>query len=469
MPDPLRTRWPHILITFILLVILSPSPTPSPLTDAIEGASISLQSGDIPSALSYLGAIAEFEPALASSYNLAVELAEENREYEWLRENLPLAEDLSGAASSASCTRRLLEFQTDPFETTRDYLTGSDLDCPFLWEEIERYLIDRFDHADPEEVLPFIKMAMHTADGPELELRYALALAAMEPERALPWIEKVDIPGNAQSQLLDALAETIKSTQTDSATRFAQIGRQFAERDRWDLARISFERALEIEPEFTQARAYYGLALDMSGEDGGEELARAVETSPELAMAQAFMGFHLKNKGDIEGAKEAFESAVELEPNNPGTIAELASIYDQMGEIELAKSAYILAAEIGIDDPVFWALLAGFSLKHELEVDTLGIPAARNAVVLNGGNSGDLAALGYAHLLDDNFILAERMLHDAITEGPSNASAHYYLGLLKNLQGNPHGAIQSLKQAIRLDPEGRYGDLAKRTLEKLAP
>ncbi len=469
MPDPLRTRWPHILIAFILLVILSPSPTPKPLTDAIEGATISLQSHDLPSALSYLGAIAEFEPALVNSYNFAVELAERNRDYDWLRENLPRAEELTGATSISSCTRWLLEFQAEPRKIALEYLSGSELDCPILVEEIEGYLIDRFDHADLEEVYPLIEIFIRADENPELELRYALALAATEPELALPWIEKVNIPGNAQSQLLDSLAGLITSTQTDSSTRFAQIGRKFAESSYWELARISFARALDLEPEYTEARAYYGLALDMSGKDGGLELERVIETAPESAMAYAFMGIHLKNNGELEEAKEAFESAIELEPDNAGTIAELASIYDRLGEIELAKSAYILAAEIGDDDPVFWALLADFSLTHELEIDTLGIPAARNAVVLGGGSPDDLAALGYAHLLDNEFVLAERILRYATVKGPSNAAAHYYLGLLKNLQGDTQGAIQSLKWVVLLDPIGRYGDLANRTLEKLGP
>jgi tetratricopeptide (TPR) repeat protein len=469
MPDPLRTRWPHILIAFILLVILSPTPTPKPLTDAIEGATISLQSHDLPSALSYLVAIAEFEPALVNIYNFAVELAEEDRDYDWLRETLPRAEELTGAISISSCTRWLLEFQTEPKKIARDYLTDSELDCLILLEEIEGYLVDQFDQADPEEVVPLIEMFIRDDESPELELRYALALAATEPELALPWIEKVDVPGNPHSLLLDSLAAIITSTQYDSSTRFAQIGRKFAESNYWKLARISFERALDLKPEYTEARAYYGLALDMSGKDGGMELERAIETNPESAMAYAFMGIHQENIGDLEEARIAFESAIELQPDNAGTIAELASIYARLGEIESAKSAYILAAEIGDDDPVFWALLADFSLTHEIEIDTLGIPAARNAVVLGEGSPEDLAALGYAHLLDADFVLAERILRYATVKSPSNAAAHYYLGLLKNLQGDTQGAILSLMRAVLLDPDGRYGDLANRTLEKLVP
>ncbi|MFA9491200.1 MAG: tetratricopeptide repeat protein [Anaerolineales bacterium] len=469
MPDPLRARWPHILIALILLVILSPTPTPKPLTDAIEGATMSLQSHDIPAALSYLGTIAEFEPALVNSYNFAVELAEGDRNYDWLRENLPRAEELTGAPSISSCTRWLLEFQTEPKKIALDYLTGSELNCPILLEEIEAYLVDQFDHADPEDVYPLIEMLIQIDENPELELRYALALAATEPELALPWIEKVDVPGNPQSHLLDSLVVIITSPETDSSIKSAQIGRKFAESNYWELARISFAKALDIEPEYTEARAYYGLSLDMSGKDGGKELERAIETAPESAMAHAFMGIHLKNNGELEEAREAFESAIELEPDNAGTIAELASIYERLGEIESAKSAYVLAAEIGDNDPVFWALLVDFSLTHELEVDTLGIPAARNAVVLGGGSPDDLAALGYAHLLDNDFVLAERILRYAIVKDPSLAAAYYYLGLLKNLQGDTQGSILSLKQAALLDPGGPYEDLANRTLEKLTP
>ncbi len=469
MPDPLRTRWPHILIAFILLVILSPTPSPKPLTDAVEGATISLQSHDFPAALSYLGAIAEFEPALVNSYNFAVELAEGNRDYDWLRENLPRAEELIGVTSISSCTRWLLEFQTEPRKIALDYLADSELDCPILMVEIEGYLVDQFDHADPEDVFPLIEMFIHAEENPVLELRYALALAATEPDLALPWIEKVNVPGNPQSELLDSLAELITSTQTDRSIKFAQIGRKFAESNYWALARISFARALDLAPEYTEARAYYGLALDMSGRDGGTELERAIKTAPKSAMAHAFMGIHLKNNEELDKAREAFESAIELEPENAGTIAELASIYERLGEIETAKSTYILAAKIGDDDPVFWALLTDFSLTHELEIDTLGIPAARNAVVLGGGRPEDLAALGYAHLLDNDFVLAERILRYATVKGPSIAAAHYYYGLLKNLQGDTQGAILSLKRAVLLDPGGRYGDLANRTLEKLAP
>ena len=146
---------------------------------------------------------------------------------------------------------------------------------------------------------------------------------------------------------------------------------------------------------------------------------------------------------------------------------DLGAAYAAAGDLPSAKSAFQYATNLNPEDPTLWSLFAQFSLDYEIELNEIGLPAARQAVVLQPRNAAALDRLGYTHLLLGNWTLAERFLVEAIQTDRNLASAHYHLGLLRLTDGDLVGGRASLFLAVALDPDGRFGSLAQRSLENL--
>jgi tetratricopeptide (TPR) repeat protein len=182
-------------------------------------------------------------------------------------------------------------------------------------------------------------------------------------------------------------------------------------------------------------------------------------------LIHAWLGRHWKSRGDLATALGEFEIAAFLAPDDPAVAAQLGEIYSDLGDLEAAEAAYRAAVDRAPTDPGFWLLLAQHSLGHEIEVDTLGIPSARQVVRLDPDFAAGWDALGFGHLLLGDTEVAGRLLHRALASDSSSAAAHYHLGLLFRVRQELDLAAAEWKACLVLDPEGPYGELARRALE----
>ncbi len=301
-----------------------------------------------------------------------------------------------------------------------------------------------------------------------LQAQLGLLLAVEQPDRALA---RLSLAGQLDPQLPlpSDLVETIQAglEQGDPAYALAQIGQSLARNNQWPLAAQAFEAALEIEPTYTEARAYYGLALDRSGLDGLDQLERAIEEAPTAALPQQLLGKHWRSLGDAPRALQAFEAAAALAPDDPILAADLGAAYAAVGDLPAAEHAFVRAAQLAPDDPIMWQLLAQFTVDYEYKLPQLGIPAARRAVAIRPDASEALDLLGYAYYLNGDWELAERFLARAAAADPQAAPPLYHLGLLQISRGELTEGKQTLQLALGLDPDGRVGHLAQRSLENL--
>ena len=463
--DLLRRRGLHIAAVLILIVALGATAYPAGFVDSLEAAVTAIRAGRADLALPALTRAIALEPDVPDLYLRAAQGA--------LRADAPdqaadFLNQLPESDALLECLQLDAALQAGKIQAALAQLPGSS--CPeqvaMLYREAD-FLIASGDYDGATDLLESLLSSVPAT--PQASEKLGTLIALHDPEAALSHLRlAIDLDPRATS-VADELIEIIESARIaeNPSYTLAQVGQALARTGSWSMAVIAFENALVQDPEYTEARAYYGLALDRSGQDGLPQLELAVAQAPQAPLPHVLLGKHWLIKGEPERATEAFEQAAVLAPEDPFIAIDLGAAYAAAGDLPSAKIAYLYATDLAPDDPALWSLLAQFSLDYEIELNEIGLPAARQAVLMQSRDAAALDRLGYTHFLLGNWTLAERFLTEAIQADGNLASAHYHLGLLRLNTGEQVAGRAALLLAVALDPDGRYGSLAQRSLENL--
>jgi tetratricopeptide (TPR) repeat protein len=461
----MRSRLPHLLLALALLIALGPTPYPSALVEDLQAAVVSLQARRPDLALPALSAVLDREPELLALHSQTIEAA--------LRAgDTDLAQAfLEQQADPEVCHSIEVALQRGELLAAAQELASIQGACPGQLSDLQgaaEALYAAGAYEDAEALLTRL-VEVHPSHAAS-QFQLGMLIAAQDPERALSHLQLSLELGTERSDMAGSLIEVIESSriESDAAYSLAQVGQLFSRNGEWKLAALAFEAALELEPAYTEARAYLGLALDQSGGDGLVHLEQAISEAPEAPLPRVLLGKHWRARGQARLALAAFEEAAELAPQDPTIALDLGLAYAAVSELESAKAAYIQAAQLAPEDPLVWQLLAQFSHDYEVELNTLGLPAARRAVLLDPLRSSTLDTLGYSHYLAGDWVLAGRLLNQAISAESPTPAAYYHLGLLQLTLGNTAGGREALNRALSMDPDGWIGNLALRSLENLS-
>jgi tetratricopeptide (TPR) repeat protein len=306
-------------------------------------------------------------------------------------------------------------------------------------------------------------------ENPQPYLQLGILHAVTRPEEAVAPLRKAQQLSDESIPIASALIRAIEEGRSANSLAYSltSIGQVLTQNSVWTSAIWAFEEALTYNPEFAEAHAYLGLALDQSGQNGYTYLENAIAISPENTLGYIFMAYHWQLNEEPETAKVYLDEAAHLDPTNPAIRAELAQVYIDLGDLQAAKAALELTLTLAPEDPQFWYLLAQFSIERGIELETLGIPAARNAFLLDRDNPLGLVLLGNAHLVLGNIELAERLLWRAVRIDPNIAMTQFYLGLLRYIQDDYERAQAAWELALRLDPDGSIGELSHRMIQTI--
>ncbi|TET80766.1 MAG: tetratricopeptide repeat protein [Anaerolineales bacterium] len=472
MFDKLKPRWSHILVTLVLLVIISPTPIPQPMVTPIRSAIVALESGRPDSALGFLETALAFEPTLEGLHTQAAEIALAAGEPLAALDHLEAENSLAPPDTTQACLRSRALLTIGNTAEAANIWKEVNGTCPkpaqFLQDLAQAYLVEG-DLTAAQSILE--ELAFIDPANPDIRVSLALVTATITPERAIQHLRlanELNPYGNSLALNLIRVIENARPAD-DRSYSLAQVGQTLARHGEWTSAVWAFLHALDLNPEYIEARAYLGLALDRAGQDGLKELKAAVNAAPTAALPHIFLALHWQAQNQPERARQQLEVAAHLDPTNPAVAAELGAAYTALGDIRPAIAAFRLATELAPKDPRFWLLLAQFSTANEIEVQTLGLPAARNALALNPDDPAALDILGYAHLLLGNLRLADRLLWRAVNLEPCRAASQFHLGLLRQAQGDLIRARAGLEMAIQLDRGGPFGQLAERVLVHIHP
>lgn len=257
----------------------------------------------------------------------------------------------------------------------------------------------------------------------------------------------------------------------------------------------SLDEALQDQPEFALAAILYGDAYASLGKTKLAEryYRRAIEIQPNRTDARYALGrlyFDLAKKGDksyLPKALEAFREMAEADPSSPAGFTHMGHVLTYMGRYDDAETVYRKAISKSPSDPFLYdnlgALYARENRNKEAEqawTKALQLNPSYGAAVVElaalYGRSGDLLHairvladgekavvappwgpkirrdLGFAFLGIGDLERARNQFIDAVATGSDDALSHLGLAHLRMIEGNTPEAIHAFRRGVALDP-----------------
>jgi tetratricopeptide (TPR) repeat protein len=244
-------------------------------------------------------------------------------------------------------------------------------------------------------------------------------------------------------------------TKSDKKGEFLQVGlttsayKVTAEKDKLGSAPVT----VSVRANTTQtANLMLGIASAAANADAAKRVAEVKRLFEE--------GVALSTAGKHNEAIEKFQAATVVSPTCYDCYNNIGFSYSQTKEWEKAETAYKKSIELKADDATAYSGLATVynAMRKFDEANEASKKATQYAGVLGaaGGASGNANALyNQAVILFNQGKPADAkpLLEQAVAADPSNADAHYLLGM--TLVGiDPTKAVPEFEQYIKLAPNG---------------
>ncbi len=306
----------------------------------------------------------------------------------------------------------------------------------------------------------------------EIYHQLGLLLAAYQPASAPPYLlEAVELNPELASARQLAFAIQRALPQDNPAYTFMVAGQKLADLGHWELAAQAFRHAIEINPDYAEAWAFLGEALQHTGSTTPTEaytsLERALSLDPLSLPAHIFLSLYWHRQGDLPRAIRHLTRAAEIDPRNPTIQIDLGAAFALSGDLERALSHYQQAVELTSRSPKALRSLIEFCLRYNTNVRTLALPLARELNTRYPAHPDSADTMGQVLFQLGDLANAARFYHRALALDPQFAPAHLHLGILYSLQGETSAALDHLALVLRLAPNTPLSDHANRLLESL--
>lgn len=294
-----------------------------------------------------------------------------------------------------------------------------------------------------------------------------LHLSVVQPEQA----EAVLIQASQADQAYTSAVQVVRRGLAQAAISdqpaygWLVIGRALGSIGYWDLAARAFEQATGLAPQYGEAWAFLGEARSQAGGSGKTELDKALQLAPESALVHVLAAISLRRQGQYPQALAALEQAVQLEPQEPAWRLEMGYTLAANGDLAQAQAAFEKAIDLNPKDSAAWQALANFSTQYSVDIRGLGLPAARQAVLLAPDEASALDTMGWLLLNLGDAVSAERFLQRALASDATYDLANLHLGQLY-LQKNSRQAYEYLQRAASGAGDNSVGTTARRLLER---
>jgi len=472
----IASDWVRFLLPLLVMLAAGVYPRPHLVEDSLAQADQAVTFHHPGTASSYLRKAAQLLPWRLDLWEQAGIFALEGGEYEAAVQDLMRAR--SGRSLSVEARialgdayAKLGEIQ-QAVETWQGLITQG-----FPSVEVYQRLVETYqktgdlDHAN--QVLE--QWVSLTQDDPQVFYQLGLNQSISQPDRAVESLQQAKRLDPALTASVHTLVVNLKQAgmEEDPAYRLVLTGRGLGAVGAWDLAGEAFRQATVVRPDYAEAWAFLGEAHQHTempdARSALQDLQKALEIDPSSVIAQALHAVYWQRQGKLDQALPSLDEAARLEPENPTWQIELGNTLAGTGKLYPALEHFQRAVDLAPEDGFVWKALASFSIQYRVDVSTVGIPAARRAILLSPRDPGNPDLLGQALLWQGDTISAERFFKQSLEVDPKYAPAFLHLGMLFLQKGEPDLANQMLTRAAELDPDGPFGIQALRQLELYLP
>lgn len=298
---------------------------------------------------------------------------------------------------------------------------------------------------------------------------FATHLMLVSPLEAGAVLEKITALDARYAERAALLQEALGKMQDepDAAFKMILVGRALGQAGEWGLAAEAFAQATRLSPQYAEAWAMLAEARQQQGLDGRAALEQAQTLAPDSVVVRSLQALYWRRQGKPEVALVIYNQLAALEPKQAAWQAEMGNALSEMGDILSALPHYQQAAMLAQEDPLYWETLARFCVHNGMEVRSIGLPAARQALALRPDDPRMLDLMGWVMLYVQDLPSAERFLQQAIQHDAAFAAAHLHLGQVYLQTGQFAQARTHLLNAVSLDDTGQEARIAQRLLDGL--
>ncbi|WP_267146700.1 tetratricopeptide repeat protein [Pyxidicoccus xibeiensis] len=213
-------------------------------------------------------------------------------------------------------------------------------------------------------------------------------------------------------------------------------------------------RLLKVKPDHAEAQAHLAMLRAQAGDAEALESLKALASAPTAGYFERFnLGGLLLEKGDLEGARAAYESALQVAPDSAHVHFELGRIYLQLKDATGAAAHFHLASEGAPREPMPLLMLAR---AHGLR-GALGLAIQAASRALENAPQGNLRR----SVLEELFKLyltggspdgAKRVAQELRQLEPSSVNYVYLDGLAAMSAGTFRDAVGLFEDVVRRAP-----------------
>jgi spermidine synthase len=254
--------------------------------------------------------------------------------------------------------------------------------------------------------------------------------------------------------------------------------------DKYKQAMDLYQRAQALNPSDASLEILIR-NVQQTAADRKREYEKLASSNPSDVNAGNELGLLRENEGDLDGAQQAFEHALQITPTNPLIHLNLGRVFDSKHDFAKSVGEYLSALHLDPDYWEAWNNLGFVYLEQENYPDAisafektvalkpekytswfnLGLGAYRGgkpqrareaydrALALNPGFAEAYLNRGILRLTNKDIDGAHSDLSVALQHRPDSAEAHYNLGIIEEQRKDPVQAALHYRRATELDPK----------------
>ncbi len=214
----------------------------------------------------------------------------------------------------------------------------------------------------------------------------------------------------------------------------------------------TLERAVQIEPNNNEAvlkLAELQMVLQMHDESM-KNLSLVLNRNKLNPVAYFLMGMNFEQTEDDARAINAFQSAIENDPNMADAHLKLGQLFAKKGE-EIAIRYFDNAVAAAPNSTMMHYAKAEY-LHNNNQLDE-ALQALREAIIIDQQYLEAYFRSGVIYLEKDSAQQAYKQFDLIVQNDPSNAKAYYYRGLSAEFSGNPSQAKADYQQALTFNSD----------------